>query len=667
MDENSLSDMKTLHGGSEDEKARVLSNGDTVGEYQILDVLGKGGMGEVYLAENTLMHKKYALKVLPPDLSSDSNFIARFKIEARVMSDLNHPNIVHVNYIGSHNGLYYLVMDFVGNDESQPQTLEDLLQEKGKLSEQQTIKLLKQICSALDYAHNHRGDGVVHRDLKPANILIDHDGSAKIADFGLAKLVGDEYLHSIIDQSMRLTMAGGTSPADMSLGDMKTMSDKPQSSKRSTAGSLLGTYEYMAPEQQEDQEATVQSDIYSLGLILYRMLTGRKAKGRFKLPSELGCSKKWDAVIDRCLEHYPQDRFKSAQDILVGLTVAKSSKFRWVMVALTCVVIGGGIMVSVTDSEKVEPVQIVENDTQAEQQADADRLAREKLALAEQNKLALEKIAQEKKAQREESARLKQQQEEGTRIAALKKKQGNLPGEGENWTVPGLNMDFVYVDNGSFQMGSNSGDADEKPVHRVTISKPFWMGKYEVTQSEYQELMGSNPSHFKGSRNPVEIVSWNDVVSYCQKLTARERRAGRLPEGYSYQLPTEAQWKFAARGGNKSRGYMYSGSDSLGSVGWNGDNSGSKTHSVGQKQANELGLYDMSGNVYEWCYDWYGSYSSSSTTDPDGPSSASGRVIRGGGWAGGASDCRAAVRSSYLPDYSIINLGFRVCLSPSLQ
>ena len=169
-----------------------------------------------------------------------------------------------------------------------------------------------------------------------------------------------------------------------------------------------------------------------------------------------------------------------------------------------------------------------------------------------------------------------------------------------------VKLKMVKVEKGSFQMGSNDGNSYEKPVHKVTLTKDFWIGETEVTQSQYKTVMGKNPSSFKkGGNYPVECVSWYDAMAFCRKLTELERSAGRLPKGYEYTLPTEAQWEYAARGG-KSKGYEYSGSDDLGEVGWSWDNSNGATHSVRQKKPNELGLYDMSGNVYEWCRDWYG-------------------------------------------------------------
>ena len=220
-------------------------------------------------------------------------------------------------------------------------------------------------------------------------------------------------------------------------------------------------------------------------------------------------------------------------------------------------------------------------------------------------------------------------------------------------------------------MGSNDGDSDEKPVHQVTVSS-FLIGKYEVTQAEWKEVMGLNPSYWKGDNLPVENVSWYDAVDYCNKRSLKE---GLTPcysgSGNSiicnwgangYRLPTEAEWEYAARGGKHSKGYKYSGSNDIGSVAWYDGNAGNKTHEVGTKAANELGLHDMSGNVWEWCWDWYdsGYYAKSPGSDPRGAGSGSYRELRGGSWIYDDLDGRVANRSNYYPVIRYGNGGLRL-------
>lgn len=218
---------------------------------------------------------------------------------------------------------------------------------------------------------------------------------------------------------------------------------------------------------------------------------------------------------------------------------------------------------------------------------------------------------------------------------------------------------MVYVSGGTFTMGGTSeqgSDAydDEKPTHSVTLSS-YYICKYEVTQALWRAVMGNNPSNFKGDNLPVECVSWDDCQTFINRLNSYT--------GRNFRLPTEAEWEFAARGGNYSRHYKYSGSNYISDVAWYDGNSSNRTHPVGTKQANELGLYDMSGNVWEWCSDWYGSYSSYSQNDPTGPNSGSYRVNRGGSWRYGAWLCRSSCRFSSSPGLRFNFLGLRLVLS----
>ena len=232
----------------------------------------------------------------------------------------------------------------------------------------------------------------------------------------------------------------------------------------------------------------------------------------------------------------------------------------------------------------------------------------------------------------------------------------------DNISIPvkdGISIDMVLVEAGTFTMGATPEMKDpyddEKPTHKVTLTNDYYIGKYEVTQALWQAVMGNNPSFFKGDNLPVEQVSWNDCQEFISKLN-------RIT-GKTFRLPTEAEWEYAARGGKKSRGYQYSGSNNISDVAWYGDNSGSKTHAVGSKQANDLGIYDMSGNVYEWCHDWYDNYSSSSQTNPTGATSGSFRVFRGGSWYYVARDCRSSCRGYITPGYRYYYLGLRLFLS----
>ena len=235
--------------------------------------------------------------------------------------------------------------------------------------------------------------------------------------------------------------------------------------------------------------------------------------------------------------------------------------------------------------------------------------------------------------------------------------------------------EMVRVPAGEFMMGALEDDEEaydhERPRHKVTLTRDFLMGKYAVTQALWDSVMGSNPSWFKGANRPVECVSWFDVVDFCNKLSKRE---GLTPaytingndvmcnwNAKGYRLPTEAEWEYSARGGEY---HKYAGSNSVDEVAWYDDNSGSETHPVGQKKANGFGLYDMSGNVWEWLWDWKGGYSHGPVTDPYGPAVGSERVVRGGSWDFTPKGVRSSVRGGIDPALQLNYLGFRVVRSP---
>jgi formylglycine-generating enzyme required for sulfatase activity len=220
----------------------------------------------------------------------------------------------------------------------------------------------------------------------------------------------------------------------------------------------------------------------------------------------------------------------------------------------------------------------------------------------------------------------------------------------------GVKMDFVLVPAGSFTMGDDSGLADERPAHEVRITVPFYVGKYEVTQEQWQAVMGDNPSWFKGPKHPVDQVSWVDCQAFLGELNKKYGSPGAR-----FSLPTEAQWEYACRAGSTSRWCFGDEESNLGEYAWHSRNSDAKTHPVGEKKPNAWGLFDMHGNVWEWSEDWYGSYANSPPDNPTGPVGGSDRVIRGGGWGSGAVFCRSACRTLHGSGHGLHALGLRVC------
>ena len=830
-------------------QGNLLSVGQDFGQFKVLRLLGRGGMGEVYEVEHRTLGTRHALKLINKEIVERASVGQRFEREARVMAQLRHDNIVHVDDFGETDGQSWIRMELVGGaDQSEgegerevPESLADLLTGK-PLPEPLVANLLKQILSGLAYAHEQ---GVVHRDLKPSNILLSSSedlsvnlaslpvrdstelaevrslgegGSGKkitpkICDFGLVRLAGEQWLQS----QVQLTVACSAVDPDA------TRLDTDGSGAGTSTQAMLGTFEFMAPEQKKGQDATARSDLYAVGLMAFRMLTGHDTPG-FRRPSEIvpRLNPAWDAFVLRALEMDPAVRFENAEEMAEALpcggvngeervvsgpgsagasraapaATTSSKKGLWVgLVALLLLGSAFGYYFGVISPERerqaelarieIEKSQARDAAERARLEAEAERLRNEREkaavaaeaerlrlanarggiviktepagafvtvgALAHERKspftlkevklgeypvtvkaagyeiwtglvevkedqfadpgvvklvrktgsvrvtslpsgaevwsggrklgttpLSLSKVAEGaevsyelrlKGYQNERLSGTVRYKDELSLRAVLEEQLG--PKEGSGWTVDiggGLTMKWIAA--GSFEMGSNDGDSDEKPVHRVTLSKGYWLGEHEVTQGQWQAVMGSNPSHFKGSNLPVEQVSWEEAMAFCKKLTRDEKAKGRLPAGMSYTLPTEAQWEYACRAGTTDAFHYGNRLDSSmanfdGNYPYGGASKGvyrQKTTSVGSFKPNAWGLYDMHGNVWESCSDWYGSYSSGSVVDPAGARSGTNRVIRGGSWGSSARDCRSANRYRSTPGYRFNSLGFRLAL-----
>ncbi|MCQ2260163.1 MAG: bifunctional serine/threonine-protein kinase/formylglycine-generating enzyme family protein [Bacteroidales bacterium] len=557
------------------------------GRYRILRTLGQGGFGITYLALQSGLERKVAVKeFFMKDLcgrDADSSrvtlgtegsretvgrFREKFLKEARNIASLSHPNIVRIIDVFEENGTAYYVMEYAEGG-----SLADKVRHEGALKEAEATRYILRVAEALGYVHQRKMN---HLDVKPSNIMLNAEGEPVLIDFGLAK----QYDAATDGQT-------SSTPVGISEGYAPKEQYK------------LGGVATFSPE----------ADIYALGATFFKLLTGVTPPSALDvdedgLPIEelakRGVSDKAVAVISHAMQPRKKDRPKDVGAFIAALSASGQD-----------------------EKPKTDKSDLTQHPEQA-------NLAAEETQLQD---------------------------------SAPKPEQKNMAAR--TFTVKGVSFKMIHVQAGTFTMGATSEQedpgSDEEPPHRVTLTDDYWMGETQVTQALWKAVMGSNPSEFKGDERPVECVSWED----CQDFIAKLNRI----TGKRFRLPTEAEWEYAARGGSKSRGYQYAGSNNLDEVAWYDRGvfkdlfTENRTHPVGQKQPNELGMYDMSGNVWEWCQDWYGSYSSSSQTDPTGPSRGSGRVLRGGSRFYFARGCRSSNRFNDSPGCRISSFGFRLVLS----
>ncbi len=586
------------------------------GRYKIIKKIGQGSFGITYLAFQNGLDREVVIKefFMKDDCCRDpaTSYVTVYseskKREVLRFKKMFKTEAVRISQL-EHVNIIRIYDSFEENDTAyyvmeyiEGGSLNGYISENGARSEMESLYCIRKIAHAVGCVHDNE---MLHLDIKPDNILRRHNTELVLIDFGASKL---------FDQSgCKLT----TTP-------------------------VLLTQGYAPIEQSADADKSTMSpatDIYALGATLYKLLTGTTPprasevlnSGLPPLPAHI--SAKTRSAVTQAMQPLRANRPQSIAAFLKLLGDDDRPKRKPISIpegklvgvlAALCVIVGLGLYAYKGYTNYKE----------------------------EQERIRIEQLAIEAAKQAEEARIAQAEQDSLAHVAA----------------------GMVYVEGGTFQMGSTSGASDEKPIHSVTVSS-FWIGKYEVTQGEWESVMGSNPSKFKGSNKPVEQVSWYDCVKYCN---AKSRADGR-EECYSidsttvkllsgkngYRLPTEAEWEYAARGGDKSQGYTYSGSDNLSSVGWHDENSGYTTHEVGAKLPNELGIYDMSGNVWEWCWDWYSSsYPSTSQTNPTGATSGSCRVIRGGCYYYDARNCRSADRDYSAPTDSGYDIGLRLVRRP---
>jgi formylglycine-generating enzyme required for sulfatase activity len=630
--------------------------GKTVSHYRILARVGGGGMGVVYEAEDTRLERRVALKFLSQDLVQDSSALERFRREARIVAGLNHPNICTIHDIGEHENMPFIVMELMKGEALQARF------RRGPFTPQEIVELATQLAGALEAAH---AQSILHRDIKPANIFLTERGQAKILDFGLAKLVPGK----------------NAGAANQWNSQMPTAAIE----HLTQTGAMMGTIAYMSPEQARGEELDTRSDLFALGVVLYEMTTGRNAFGGDTAavifdgilnrdpipPGEVNpeAPTKLDEIILKLMEKDRALRYQSAAELEVDLKRLRRDSQ------------AGRSAVRATAASRIVPEPIASPAPAPTPPPPFAPPPKKGLAL----KIALPVVAitvtaiavlamrafRETPAPRVEPAvaptpaaavvpppttaalptsepvrRESQTKREDTPVVAppSKAKSPAAPVTTSN------GIEFVRILPGEFLMGSTNGADREKPVHLVKITHGFEMGKYEVTQAQWDAVFGSDKSHFKGASLPVENVSWDDVQAFILALNTRK-------DGFLYRLPTEAEWEYACRAGTTQD---YAGN--LDDLAWYEANSGAQSHPVGMKQPNAWGLYDMHGNVWEWVQDWYGEdyYQQSPAADPPGPSTGSERVERGGPWRAPAWNARSANRNNLKPTIRGDAIGFRL-------
>ena len=635
-----------------------LQGGENV--YVIEEVLGKGGFGITYKVKARISYKKmhadahFALKeffpsqcwrdednatlMVPPTQQDELAIgIKEFTNEARRLQQVSekNPNIVKVDEVFEANDTAYYVLEYLDGGDLRKMVKKN----GGPLSERQMLDVMLPIGRALQCLHENK---ILHLDIKPDNIMmsLENDTPApKLIDFGLAT-------HYATD---------GT-----------PTSQRP----------LQGYTEGYAPFEQYSPITSFDPriDIYAFSATCLYLLTGKdpvKATTLIQQPAGYVRSLIPTTVSDRVasaivsgMGSFSKDRPQSMTAMLALLTeetpVNRNQE---------------------KDPPKSSPKPKPGETVNLHPRNDAPKPARERAVKAGlSGSTSKPSLLKRKMPIIALTVILAVVMIAGVVVISKRcsssDKSGiiNNPAE-QTFTVDGVSFTMVAVEGGAFTMGATSeqgSDAEdnEKPAHSVTLST-YYIGQTEVTQALWEAVMGENPSWFNGYGNskygsnhsenygtnlnrPVERVSWDDCQEFIRKLNAKT--------GKNFRLPTEAEWEYAARGGNKSKGYKYSGSNTIGDVAWYYENSGNKTHDIATKRANELGIYDMSGNVWEWCSDWYGDYSSASQTNPTGPASGSFRVCRGGGWNVDAWFCRVSLRDGDSADSRCNDLGFRLAL-----
>ncbi len=743
-------------------------------DYLIKRELGRGGMGVVYLAENRLMGRDEALKVMGRQIMERPEVLERFLREIRAVAKLSHPDIVTAYHAVRLGESIVFAMEYVDGLD-----LSRIVKARGPLPVSIACNYVRQAALGLQHAHEH---AMVHRDIKPSNLMRARQGDrdvVKVLDFGLAKVESEGLLDgTVIDEAQML----GTLTHDGQMLGTLTYD-----------GQMLGTPDFIAPEQIRDaRHADIRADIYSLGGTFYYLLTGGppfQETSRYdtlqahhsveaaplnlvrpEVPVELA------ALVAKMMAKEPERRFTAPAEVAEALTPFLEPGSRPVSGWSPSISsVGQSIPSSQPFGGGPAPAQLATLDTaspsasapsepkpqEAACQSTIEFEETEPRTTAEKPRAALRSAAAPRPPWVWASAAtgvllfallvasvLIFRTKNGTIIFENLPEQAVVTADGDTFTVewpdgkgkghaqitippgkhsvqvksngvrvtgrevsvesggvtlfvvridplpgsaePGMpptapldsapervknsiEMTLVRIPSGEFVMGYAKGGVIDGPPHLVLITQPFYLSAYEVTQEQYERIMKKNPSRFSGRpKNPVDDVTWIDAVTFCNKLSEREELAPyyaitdvnnvTILGGKGYRLPTEAEWEYACRAGSPDN-VPFLDDAHLGRFAWMWSNCARMTQPVGEKEPNAFGLYDMYGNVWEWCWDRLGLYSSNVLIDPKGPDKGKARVLHGNGWWNGEQKkCRPSLRHAALPETTSPNhdFGFRV-------
>ncbi len=587
--------------------------GTKILNYKIIALIGTGGMASVYKAQHIKLGSVVAVKILKPALAADDNIKNRFIQEAKIMATLNHPNITRVIDFDESENRLSIVMEYL-----EGQTLSDYIKEKGAFPENEAIQLFGKILDAFYYAH---GKNIIHRDIKPSNIFITKEGDIKIMDFGIAKIV--EEGAGVLTQT----------------------------------GTQMGTPVYMSPEQVNDSKNIDRlSDIYSLGVVFWYMLTGKppydaNTTSTFAIYKKIDTeplaelnNKELNAIVQKATAKDKKQRFAGCSEFKKSLLFNNEAE--------TTLIENNNDMIK---TNKAATQQKKEQTRQKNQNTPPPK-KNNKFIFILLSALLLIVAA-------------------GVFFIVFNNKPSDENNNNEKIKTP----ETVFVKGGSFLMGNPYGTYDEPP-HKVFISD-FKISKYEITNEQYCEFLNKKGNQKEEGgywidldkkdcmiikkenifipkpgkeKFPVIYVTWYGAKAYCEWIGGR--------------LPTEAEWEYAARGGIKSQGYKYAGSNNIDQVAWYKKNSKGKIHIVGEKKPNELEIYDMSGNVQEWCSDWYHKdyYKNSPQYNPHCKKKGKYRVLRGGSWDSDIDYNSVSYRNAGAPVHDWSSRGFRLVLPSGL-